>query len=62
MDEEVPANALTWDDVARLYDAHHSGRRARTLPMDEVFDWVASRRDLVTTTDDRYLIPKNPQR
>ena len=32
---------LTWDELAEIYDAEHS-RRARTLPMDEVFRWAES--------------------
>lgn len=31
---------LTMDDFATIYDQHHGGRKARTLPMDRVFEWV----------------------
>lgn len=30
---------LTWDDLAELYDRNNIGRRARTLPMDTVYEW-----------------------
>lgn len=32
--------ALTWDDLATLYDKLHGGRKARTLPMQAVFEWA----------------------
>jgi len=31
---------LTWDDLANFYDESHSGRPARTLPMEKIFDWA----------------------
>ena len=31
---------LTWDELADDYDACHSGRPARTLSLDYVFDWA----------------------
>ena len=31
---------LTWFDLADLYDRHHSGRKARTLPMEIVMKWA----------------------
>jgi hypothetical protein len=31
--------AITWEELADAYDSCHSNRKARTLPMDEVFDW-----------------------
>lgn len=39
--------ALTWDELADLYDKAHGsgGRRARTLPMDQVFQWAAKQTD-----------------
>jgi hypothetical protein len=39
------SKALTWDDLAGLYDKAHSGRPARTLPMDKVFDWAEQQKD-----------------
>jgi len=39
------SKALTWDDLANEYDKYHSGRRARTLPMDTVFNWAERQTD-----------------
>lgn len=36
---------LTWDDLANLYDKEHTGRKARTLPMDSVFAWAEKQTD-----------------
>lgn len=33
---------LTYDDIANLYDRHHGGRKARTLEMSVVMDWLES--------------------
>lgn len=48
---------LTWNEVADIYDAKHTGRKARTLPMDVVFDWVAEQDDFYIGDDD-YLYHK----
>lgn len=45
-------NPLTWDDLANLYDQHNSGRRARTLPMETVWDWAESRTDLFKVNEE----------
>jgi hypothetical protein len=37
--------ALTWDELAKIYDAETTGRRARTLPMDKVFNWAKKQKD-----------------
>jgi|WetSurSiteA1Bulk_404760.scaffolds.fasta_scaffold26172_5 hypothetical protein len=41
------SKALTWDDLATIYDKSHSGRnrRARTLPMDYIFKWAKNQKD-----------------
>ncbi len=39
------SKALTWDDLANLYDKANSGRPARTLPMNEVRDWAIRQKD-----------------
>ena len=31
---------LTWNELAEEYDKQHSGRKARTLPLDCVFKWA----------------------
>lgn len=37
---------LSWDELAALYDKHHGGRRARTLPMEYIAQWAEGRTDL----------------
>ena len=37
--------ALTWDDIADIYDKE-TGGHARTKPMDRIADWAESRNDL----------------
>ena len=32
--------ALSWDELATEYDKNHSGRPARTLPMDTIWEWA----------------------
>lgn len=32
--------ALTWDELADIYDRENAGRRARTLPMKTIFAWA----------------------
>ena len=39
------SKALTWDDLADAYDKTHSGRKARTLPMDTVLKWAECQTD-----------------
>lgn len=40
-DSQQIGPALTWEQLADLYDAERSGGRpARTLPMDTVFAWA----------------------
>lgn len=52
MAEAPIGKALTWDDLADLYDKEHTGRPARTLPMDAVFMWAKNQ------TDKFYVCPK----
>lgn len=47
------SDALTLDDIADLYDEYHSGRPARTLPMERVLDWAEKQTDLI------YVHPKD---
>jgi hypothetical protein len=38
--------ALTWDELADIYDKEkRGGRRARTLPMEHVFNWAKAQED-----------------
>jgi len=38
-------NGLTWNELADEYDAVHSGRPARTLPMELVYSWAETQLD-----------------
>ena len=42
---EKLSKALTWEDLADVYDKENNGRKARTLPMDDVFKWFAKQKD-----------------
>ena len=44
--EMEDSSPLTWDELADLYDAAHNGRKARTLPMETVFDWGTNQPNL----------------
>lgn len=39
------SRALSWNDLANDYDKDHNNRKARTLPMDSIFNWAASLTD-----------------
>lgn len=39
------SKALTWDELADIYDKEHYGRKARTLPMDTIFKWAEKQHD-----------------
>lgn len=49
---------MTWDEVAALYDERMGGGRARTLPMDEVLQWLKTQPDVQydEDQDEFYLI------
>ena len=38
------SKALTWNDLAEIYDKSSPGRCARTLPMNRIFDWAAQQK------------------
>ena len=38
--------ALTWGELADFYDSKNNGRRARTLPMNDVFNWAKNQTEL----------------
>lgn len=38
---------LTLDQLADIYDANHSGRKARTLPIDTIIDWAIAHKNCV---------------
>lgn len=37
--------ALTWDELATIYDKN-TNKKARTQPMNTVFDWAVGRKDI----------------
>jgi len=43
---------LTWNELAALYDAEHSGRKARTLPMEYVADWAERKTEMFHVSED----------
>ena len=43
--EQTAGEALTWDELADIYDNDNVGRRARTLEMDTVFEWAEKQVD-----------------
>jgi len=43
---------LPWDDLATLYDKRVGGRRARTLPMEVIFEWATKQPDIEETATD----------
>jgi hypothetical protein len=46
---------LTWEELANLYDKEHSGRKARTLPMDTVLAWAERHPDKFFFDEEGYL-------
>jgi hypothetical protein len=47
MNNETLGPALLWEDLAEMYDKIHGGRKARTLPMNEVFAWAKEQPGIV---------------
>ena len=47
--------ALTWDELANIYDACRKGRPARTLPMEQIFKWAEVQTTRFKVTDDGYI-------
>lgn len=39
------SKALTWDDLAEAYNKCNGGRKAMTLPMNQVFEWAERQSD-----------------
>ena len=44
--------ALTWNELADIYDKPYRARPARTLPMDTVFAWAERQTDRFKVTED----------
>ena len=51
---------ITYDELASLYDKHHGGRKARTLPMQHVINWATTRYDIFTVDDDGTIYVDEP--
>jgi hypothetical protein len=45
MEGKMNTKALTWDELANIYDKEHSGRKARTMSMDTIFKWAERQTD-----------------
>lgn len=58
-----PSGALSLEALATIYDKHNSGRPARTLPIDTVTEWAATRKDMfkIGADDCFYLVKPEPQ-
>lgn len=55
--------ALTWNELANLYDMKHSsGRPARILPMDRVFSWAERQKDRFHVDSENGTIHKIEER
>ena len=39
------SKALTWDELADIYDKEHKDCPARTLPMDDIYTWAEEQED-----------------
>lgn len=47
---------LTWDELATIYDQRHNGRKARTLPMEDVATWALTQPDIVVDEEDNICL------
>lgn len=50
--------ALTWNDLAEIYDLYHSGRPARTLPMNTILNWAEKQEDKFVILEDSTIHKK----
>lgn len=50
--------ALTWDQLAEEYDTFHNGRKARTLPMQDIWNWAESQKSLFKINKEKGTIHK----
>lgn len=55
MNKEKP---LTWDELANIYDAKNSGRPARTLRMETIFEWAKKQDDRFVVDDEGFIFEK----
>jgi hypothetical protein len=47
----VTKKEVTWDELADIYKKY-TGRSAKIQPMDSIFNWALSRKDLFMPSDD----------
>jgi len=48
----INEKALTWEELADLYDKTNNGRKARTLPMDRVFKWAEEQKESFVVSEE----------
>ena len=51
-------DALTQGELADLYDNAHNSRKARTLPMEMIFEWVDADRGCIMLKDLETLLAR----
>jgi hypothetical protein len=51
----IKKEPLTFNELAVQYDRFHNGRRARTMPLEQVYKWAESRPDLFIMNKDTTL-------
>lgn len=52
---EQLGKALTWEELADIYDQRTNGRKARTLPMEYIFEWAQNKVNEFKVTQDGAL-------
>jgi len=52
------SEALTWEDLAKEYNKCNGGRKAMTLPMNQVFEWAERQTDRFTVDKKKGSIHK----
>jgi len=57
----ISAHSLTWDELADIYDKS-TGGRARTLKMNQVFEWAERQADRFFVSEDGSLHQVNTKR
>ena len=57
--KNVTGKALTWDELANIYDEGGTGRKARTLPMDAMIKWAERQTERFYISEDGSLYLKN---
>jgi len=47
--------ALTWNELAEIYNKCHAGRSAKTLPMQTVFEWAMRQENIFYNEEEETL-------